>query len=76
MLMSFMKEAALNKRLDARPTKKAPTTTLVFLVLFEGVVMSKREPKFIRMFAWYRLVRYWSSMRFDDHRGMLPSCFV
>ena len=24
------------------------------------------------MYAWYRVVRRWSAMRFDDHRGMVP----
>ena len=25
------------------------------------------------MFAWYRCIRLWSSMRFGDHRGLVPA---
>ena len=25
------------------------------------------------MFAWYRAVRSWTAMRFDDHRGLVPA---
>ena len=49
------------------PTRKAPPTTVALLAAFEGVVVDLRRPTFDRLFAWYRCVRFWTSMRFDDH---------
>ena len=56
-----------------RPTRKAPRAPLSFLVVWECMVVCVTLPVFTRMFAWFRLVRCWAAMRFDDHRGLLPS---
>ena len=55
------------------PTRKAPPTPSSLLAAFELVVVDPSRPKFERMFAWYRCVRCWSSMSFDDHRGLIPA---
>ena len=54
------------------PKKKAPQTTLTLLAAYEVVVVNPQRPRCQRMFAWYRCVRCWAAVRFDDHRGMLP----
>ena len=59
--------------LGSRPTRQAPQVPLAVIAEFERVVVSRVHPTYVRMFAWYRLVRIWSSMRFDDHRGSLPT---
>ena len=28
------------------------------------------------MYSWYRILRVWTAMRFDDHRGLLPDRIV
>ena len=55
------------------PTRKAPPTTIALLAAFEGVVVDVDRPAFERTFAWYRCERLWSSMRFDDHLGLVPA---
>ena len=43
------------------------------MVRFEGVVVGLYLPKYIRLYAWYRLVRHWASLRFDDTLAVKPS---
>ena len=57
----------------ARPVRKAPQVPVALLFAFEKVVVDVNELPFVRTFAWWRLVRAWGSLRFDDHRGLLPS---
>ena len=52
-----------------RPTKKAPQIPLYFMACFEDMVICEAQPLYWRLFSWYRLVRFWRTMRFDDHRG-------
>ena len=56
-----------------RLTRKTPPTTLAIIVAMEYKVMDVADRRFTRMFSWYRLVRIWSAMRFDDHSGLIPS---
>ena len=73
LVMSQLKElSVMMQRGRERATKKAPQTTMALIASFELVVMDSSRPDFPRMFAWYRCVRCWSAMRFDDHRGLLP----
>ena len=58
---------------ELKSTRKAPPTTLAIVVAMECKVVDVQAPEFIGMFAWYRLVRAWTAMRFDDHRGLVPS---
>ena len=43
------------------------------MLLFERAAVQTELPKFVRVVAWYRFVRYRGAMRFHDHRGMIPS---
>ena len=54
------------------PTKKAPQVPLSFVIIFEALVIDASKPRFLRMYAWFRLVRIWGALRFDDHRGLVP----
>ena len=56
-----------------RPTRKAPQVPISFVVFFECTAMDFTAPKFVRMFSWLRLVRVWAALRFDAHRGIIPS---
>ena len=38
----------------------------------EHVVMDEGLQPFIRLYGWYRLFRFWTSMRFDDTMGVKP----
>ena len=35
--------------------------------------MCADTPHFVRMVAWFKLVKFWCTLRFDDHRGLVPS---
>ena len=73
LVEASLKEAAASQDGRAGPTKKAPPTTLALVAAFKPAVVNSRMPKFLRMRCWYRCVRLWSAMRFDDHRGLIPS---
>ena len=73
LVQARFKEYAVTASRDTRPTKKAPPTTFVLIAAFELAILDECRPTFERMFCWHRCVRAWSAMRFDDHRGLLPS---
>ena len=71
-------EAAAQKAREAdaagetRDRHQAPALPLVLVAHLERVVLDLRRPAYQRAFAWYRLVRHWSSLRFDDTLGLSP----
>ena len=56
-----------------RATRKAPQMPCLLMLKFEGFVVDDSLQLYWRLFAWYRLLRVWACLRFDDHRGLLPS---
>ena len=52
--------------------KKAPRSPIAFVMPFELTVCDSPRPRFFRMMACDCLIRLWISMRYADHRGMLP----
>ena len=38
----------------------------------EKVICDEGEKKYVRVFAWYRLIRVWGSMRFNDTLHIVP----
>ena len=36
------------------------------------MVLSADKPVFVRVLSWWLLVQSWGTLRFDDHRGLLP----
>ena len=45
---------------------------LSVIARIESVVVDEDARPFARFYAWYRLVRHWSAMRFDDTLGVCP----
>ena len=45
---------------------------LAVIARIETVVVDTAARPFARFYAWYRLVRHWSAMRFDDTLGVCP----
>ena len=41
----------------------------------EDMVLSVDIPLFMRVLSWWLLVQSWGTLRFDDHRGLLPRDF-
>lgn len=57
----------------SRPRRKAPQLPSALVVAWELIVLDTTRPAFQRMYSWWQLVRVWASLRFDDHRGLLPA---
>ena len=53
--------------------RKAPQYPLALVHSLEFAVVNEALPNYDRMYAWWMLVRTWSSLRFDDHRGLMPA---
>ena len=55
-----------------RPPRQAPRYPTVLLAAFEETVLAGDKPLFLRVLSWWLLVQCWGTMRFDDHRVLLP----
>ena len=51
----------------------APQLPLAVLAALERVVLNPELPDYHRAFAGFRLLRHWSSLRWDDTQGLPPS---
>ena len=51
-------------------TKRAWHIPLKILESFEETVMDDRAPRYARAYAWFRLVKLWTGMRFADTKGL------
>ena len=72
------KEFEARKRLQAEALgegrkRQAPPMLTALLAAIEKVVVDETVPLFIRAYGWYRLLRHWTAMRFDDGNGLHPS---
>lgn len=74
-LATEVEEARLNEAQHRNPPSndQAPQLPLKLVVGFEDVVSDPSRPLFQRAFAWYRLVRHWSSLRWDGTQGIHPA---
>ena len=73
LITSALEEPVLRSAGDVtHATSKAPQLPVGFWIAFEQLVMSDVALGYVRMYAWFRLVKVWGSLRFDDHRGALP----
>ena len=59
-----------------RPPRQAPRFPTILLAAFEETVRSADNPVFVRVLSWWLLVQSWGTLRFDDHRGLLPRDFI
>ena len=59
-----------------RAPRQAPRFPTILLAAFEDTVLSADKPVFVRVLSWWLLVQSWSTLRFDDHRGLLSSDFI
>ena len=56
--------------LDPRPRKQAIQFLVNMVSSLERKVMEKTAPRFVRAFAWYKLVKVWGAMRYHDTTGV------
>ena len=62
--------------LPGRPPRQAPRYPTILLAALEETVTSPEAPKYWRIMAWWLLLQSWGTLRFDDHRGILPGDVV
>ena len=55
-----------------KPKKVSPPMVLAILAAFEAKVVDEDAALYTRAFAWYRLFRHWSSLRWDDTQALSP----
>ena len=64
------------KHIPGKPPRQAPRFPTILLAAFEDMVLAVDKPVFLRVLSWWLLVQSWGTLRFDDHRGLLPREFV
>ena len=52
-------------------TRRAWHIPIAIVVAWEDVVVDRDAKEYVRCYAWYRLVKLWTGMRFSDTCGML-----
>lgn len=55
---------------EIRPSRKALLLPLAVVMAMEEMVISDDRLPFSRAYAWYRLVKIWAGLRFDDTKGI------
>ena len=60
------------EREEPKGTKLAPPLLLSQLVALERRVADLEAPAYSRLYAWIKLLRHWTSMRWDDTSGVVP----
>ena len=63
---------AKGKKGSSRMGRQSPPLLVCIVVQVENIVVGE-APNFIRLYAWFRLVRHWAALRFDDTMEIRPS---
>ena len=65
--------AAQNPAGSRQARGQAPQLPLAVVAALERAVLNTALPNYNRAFAGFRLLRHWSSLRWDDTQGLPPS---
>ena len=55
---------------DSKPSRQAMHLPVALVMALEKAVMDLRFPRFLRGYAWFRLVKLWGCLRFNDTVGL------
>ena len=55
--------------------RQAPKFPSILLAAMEDMVLSVDTPLLLKVLSWWLFVQSWGTLRFDDHRGLLPRDF-
>ena len=75
-LYTVTRKEILTSALPGRPPRQAPRYPSVLLAAFEELVMDPDAKQYWRIMGWWLLLQAWGTLRFDDHRGLLPADVV
>ena len=71
MVVNVLEEVNLQmESQEARPTKKARQLLVMQVMAMERMVLDDDSERYVRAFAWYRLFKLWTGMRYADTLGM------
>ena len=74
LVKSTLQELTLRvTQTDPQEVRKAPRIPLALALSWEMTVVDEMRLLYDRLYAFWLLVKLWGTLRFDDHRGMLPS---
>ena len=63
----------LASAIPGKAPRQPPRCPTFILAALEDVVMSAEAPTYWRAMSWWILVQCWATLRFDDHRGIVPA---
>ena len=70
-IRNTLEEIALQlESVDMKPKKQALMIPVAVVVSWEKAVLDEDLPRFARAYAWFRLMKLWGCMRFDDTTGL------
>ena len=72
-LYNVLYQELLVAALPGNPAKQVPRVLTAVLVAVEHLVVCAQMPRYYRVFAWWLLIQNWATLRFPEHRGILPS---
>ena len=72
-LYNVLYQELLVAALPGNPAKQVPRVLTAMIVGLEHLVVCVQTPRYYRAFAWWLLIQNWATLRFSDHRGILPS---
>ena len=71
MVVNVLEEVNLQmESQESRPTKKARQLLVSQVMAMERMVVDDESARYVRAFAWYRLFKLWTGMRYADTLGM------
>ena len=71
-LTAASRPAATAATLANAGSKQAPPQLLAMLAAMEDMVSAPGVPLYHKGYAWFKLLRHWTSMRWDDTQGLRP----
>ena len=62
----------LSKAIPGRSSKQAPRMPVALILAIEKFLMDTSNLPYMRLYAWFMALLNWATIRFSDHRGILP----
>ena len=67
---NVLEEASLRlQSVELKPTRNALLLPVAVIMAWEVHVCDEKETNYSRAYAWFRLIKLWTGMRFDDTKG-------
>ena len=72
VLLNFMAEISRSKWWTGREKVSANRLVAAVVLCWEFVVMEETERSYVRVYAWYKLIKLWAMLRWNDTLGVPP----